>query len=85
MRSESISRRLASLEAKVAPNLTPVEKMLCQNEGFIVMIRGEGVDIGDFKRKGLRALPHELKKLLVERLRAEINRRQSDCGHVAAV
>lgn len=80
MRTDSISRRLAALESKVAPKLTPVEKTLCQNDGFIAMLEAEGIDIGDFKRAGLRALPHELKKLLVERLKAEINRRRIDLG-----
>lgn len=84
MSTESISRRLAALEAKVAPNLTPTEKMLCQNEGFIAILGAEGIDIGDFKRQGLRALPHELKKMMVDRLKAEINRRRSEHGSVAA-
>lgn len=82
MRTESISRRLAALESKVAPKLTPIEKTLSENEGFIAMIRGEGVDVGAFKRQGIRALPHELKKLLVERVKAEINKRRSVQGQI---
>lgn len=82
----TLSRRINAIERKVCPKLTPVEEMLCQNEGFVAMLRTEGIDIEDLKRNGsvIGGLPHELKKLLVERLKAEINRRRSEHDRSAA-
>lgn len=80
----TLSRRINAIERKVVPKLTPVEEILCQNDGFLAILRTEGIDIGDFKRQGLGALPHELKKRMVERLKAEINRRHSEHEQVAA-
>lgn len=78
----TLSRRINAIERKVIPKLTPVEEMLCQNEGFVAMLRAEGIDIEDLKRKGsvIGGLPRELVQMMVDRLKAEIDRRRSEHG-----
>lgn len=71
MSTESISRRIAALEAKVAPKLSPLDALLCQNEKFVALVCGQGLNIDDLKRSGnvLGTLPRELLRALVERLK----------------
>lgn len=69
MRTESISRRLAALEAKVVPKISPNELRLLQCKGFIGVLGEHGVSAEDFQRHGLAALPRDLLRALVERLR----------------
>jgi len=72
MRTESISRRLAALEAKVTPKISLHEQRLLENERFARVLDSHGVSVEDFKRKGLGALPRDLLRALVERLRASM-------------
>ncbi|WP_066884541.1 hypothetical protein [Dechloromonas denitrificans] len=69
MRTDSISRRLATLEAKLSPKTSPHELRLLQCPTFIVMLDAHGVAVEDFKRKGLAALPRDLLGALAERLK----------------
>ena len=71
MRIESISRRLAAVEAKLTPKLSALDALLCENEKFVSMISGMGMNIEDLKRSGsvLSALPRELLQLMVDRLK----------------
>lgn len=73
----SVLHRVTAIERKVVPKLTPIEEILCQNEGFLAILRAEGIDIEELKRKGdvIGGLPHELKVLMVDRLKAEIDKR----------
>lgn len=71
MRTESISRRLTAIEAKVMPKLSALDALLCQNEKFVALISGMGMSIEDLKRNGsvLGALPRELLQQIVDRLK----------------
>ena len=53
MRTESISRRLAALEAKLSPKISPHELHLLQCPGFTGVLNEHSVSVDDFKRKGL--------------------------------
>ncbi len=72
MRTESISRRLAALESKVAPKVSQHELRLLQCKGFIGVLSEHGVSLEDFKRKGLGSLPRDLLRELVEALRRSL-------------
>lgn len=72
MRTESISRRLAALEAKVAPKISQHEQRLLQVPAFARLLGERGVSVEDFKRKGLGALPRDLLRALVETLRRSL-------------
>ena len=69
LRTESISRRLAAIESKVAPKTSPHELRLLQCKGFIWVLSEHGVSLEDFKRKGLGSLPRDLLRALVEALK----------------
>lgn len=69
MRTDSISRRLAALEAKLSPKISPHELRLLQCKGFIGVLSEHGVSVDDFKRKGLGAFPRDLLRALVEALK----------------
>jgi hypothetical protein len=69
MRNETISRRLAALEAKVTPKISLHELRLLQCPGFTGVLSEHGVSVEDFKRKGLGALPRDLLKRIVDRLK----------------
>ncbi|MEN6630778.1 MAG: hypothetical protein ABFC42_14160 [Sulfuricella sp.] len=69
MRTESISRRLATLEAKVAPKISGQELRLLQSPVFAAMLGEHGVSVEDYKRRGFGALPRDLLRALVERLK----------------
>ena len=72
MRTDSISRRLAALEAKVAPKISQHELHLLQSPAFVRVLGEHGVSIEDFKRKGLGALPRDLLRALVEVLKRSL-------------
>lgn len=72
MRTESISRRLAVLEAKVAPKISPLEQRLLENERFVRVLASHGVSVDAFQRNGLGALPRDLLRAIAERLKARI-------------
>lgn len=68
-RTESISRRLAVLEAKFAPKISQHELDLLQSPTFVRVLGERGVSLEDFKRKGLGALPRDFLRLLINRLK----------------
>ena len=70
MSTESISRRLSALEAKLAPRLTQAEQQLIQTPGFLQALDLHGVAAEDFKRRGLGALPRDILRAIVERLKS---------------
>lgn len=72
MRNESITRRLAALEAKVAPKISQHELRLLQCPEFTGMLTEHGVSVDDFKRNGLCALPRDLLRALAETLRRSL-------------
>lgn len=72
MRTESISRRLAALEAKVAPKISQHELRLLQIPAFVRLLGERGVGVEDFKRKGLGTLPRDLLRAMVESLRRSL-------------
>lgn len=72
MSTDSISRRLATLEAKVTPKISQHELRLLQIPKFVRLLGERGVSVEDFKRKGLGALPRDLLRALVEVLRRSL-------------
>lgn len=72
MSTESISRRLAALEAKVAPKISQHELDLLQSPKFVRLLDDHCVSVDDFKRKGLGALPRDLLRSLVDALRRSL-------------
>jgi len=72
MRTDSISRRLAALEAKVAPKISRHELHLLQSPAFVRVLGEHGVSVEGFKRKGLGALPRDFLRAIVERLKAVV-------------
>ena len=72
MRTESISRRLAALEAKLSPKISPHELHLLQCPGFTGVLNEHSVSVDDFKRKGLGSLPRDLLRALVDALKRSI-------------
>lgn len=69
MRTESISRRLAAVEAKLLPRVPPLLQELVANAAFIRILDGANITVEEFLRNGLTALPRDLLRSLVERLR----------------
>lgn len=72
MRTDSISRRLDAVEAKVLPKISQHELRLIDCPAFVRVIGERGVSVEDFKRKGLGALPRDLLRAFVERLKVNI-------------
>jgi hypothetical protein len=72
MRTDSISRRLDAVEAKLLPQISQHELRLLDCPGFVRVIGECGVSVEDFKRKGLGALPRDLLHALVDSLKATI-------------
>ena len=70
--TSALHRRLAALEAKVAPKISEHELRLLQIPAFVRLLGDQGVSVEDFKRKGLGALPRDLLRSLVEALRRSI-------------
>lgn len=71
MRTESISRRLAAVEAKLMPKPSALDVLLCQNEKFLALLCSQGLNIEEMKRVGsvVGALPRELLQQIVDRLK----------------
>lgn len=67
----TLKRRLEAAEAEVIPKLSALDALLCQNEKFVALISGMGMNIEDLKRNGsvLGALPRELLQQIVDRLK----------------
>lgn len=72
MRTDSISRRLAAIEGKILPRLSPVERRLLENPAFLRVLDFLGVAVDNFQRNGLGALPRDLLRSIVERLKAVV-------------
>lgn len=72
MSTESIIRRLGVVEAKLMPRMPLHLQRLLQNAAFVRILEGAGVTVEAFQRSGLAALPRDLLRALVERLRATI-------------
>lgn len=72
MRTESISRRLAALEAKVMPKISNHELRLLQSPAFVGVLGEHGVSVEDYKRNGFGALPRDLLRALVEALKRSL-------------
>jgi len=70
MRIDSISRRLAAIEGKILPRVSPVERRLLETPAFLGVLDSHGVAVEDFQRNGLGALPRDLLRSIVERLKA---------------
>lgn len=69
MRTDSISRRLAVVEGKLLPKVPPHLQRLLQSPVFLRLLDAHGVSVEVFQRNGLAALPRDLLRALVERLK----------------
>lgn len=67
--STTLSRRLAAVEGKILPRLSPVERLLLETSAFLRVLDSLGVAAEDFQRNGLGALPRGFLRALVERLK----------------
>lgn len=68
----TLQRRLAALEVKLSPKISPHELRLLQIPAFVRLLGERGVSLEDFKRKGLGSLPRDLLRELVEALRRSL-------------
>lgn len=71
MSTESISRRLKAIEAKVVPRMSPMKRMLVELPEFERLISGFGLDFEEIKALpgALDGFPRDALRLLVDRLR----------------
>lgn len=69
MRIDSISRRLDAVEAKLLPKISQHELRLLDCPAFVRVIDEYGVSVESFKCKGMGALPRDLLRLLISRLK----------------
>lgn len=69
MRADSISRRLDAIEAKLLPKMPIHIQSLAQNAAFVRILDRVGVTVEAFQRNGLAALPRDLLRAIVERLK----------------
>lgn len=67
-----LHRRLAAVEAKVAPKISQHELRLLDCPAFVRVIGERGVSVDDFKRNGLGALPRDLLRDMVDRLKVSM-------------
>ena len=67
--SQALARRLGALEDKIAPKAPPYLKHLMQSPPFAEMLASHGVTVEAFQRNGLGALPRDLLRALVDRLK----------------
>lgn len=72
MRTDSISRRLGAVEAKLLPRVPPLVQQLAQHAAFVGLLDSAGVTVEDFQRNGLAALPRDVLRALVERLKVAV-------------
>ncbi len=72
MRTESISRRLAALEAKVTPKMHPLKAQLVQDPMFARLIADLGLSFEEIKKLPgvFDGFPRDTVRLIVERLKA---------------
>ena len=71
MSTESISRRLKAIEAKVVPRMSPMKRMLVELPEFERLVSGFGLDFEEIKALpgALDGFPRVALRLLVDRLR----------------
>lgn len=69
MRTDSISRRLAAIEERLLPKVPAHLQYLSQSPAFVGMLDAHGVSVDVFLRNGLSALPRDLLRALVDRLK----------------
>lgn len=69
MSTDSISRRLAAVEGKILPKVQPHLQRLLQSPPFVEVLVSHGVTVEAFQRNGLAALPRDLLRALVDRLK----------------
>lgn len=72
--SATLSRRLVAIEGKILPRVSPIERRLLEIPAFLRVLDSHGVAVEDFQRNGLAALPRDLLRALVERLKASLTR-----------
>lgn len=70
--SATLSRRLAVIEGKFLPRVSPVERRLLESPAFLRILDYHDVAVEDFQRNGLGALPRDLLRVLVERLKVTV-------------
>lgn len=68
----TLSRRLATVESKILTRVSPVERRLLETPAFLGVLDSLGVAVEDFQRNGLGALPRDLLRAIVERLKADV-------------
>lgn len=67
--SATLSRRLAAVEGKILPKLSAIERRLLETPAFLGVLDSLGVSAEDFQNNGLGALPRDLLRAMVERLK----------------
>lgn len=74
MRTESISRRLAVLEAKVTPKMHPLKAQFIQNPAFARLVADLGLNFDEIKKLPgpFDGLPRDTVRSIAERLKARI-------------
>lgn len=67
-------RRIEKLEGRILPRLSPAEQLLCGDPAFRRLVTALGFDFDALRQRGsvLQALPRDLLKALVERLKATV-------------
>jgi hypothetical protein len=72
LRTESISRRLAALEAKVTPKMHPLKAQLIQHPTFARLVADLGLNFEEIKKLPgpFDGLPRDTVRLIADRLKA---------------
>ena len=70
--STALLRRLGAVEAKLLPRVPPQLQQLAQHAPFVMLLDNAGVTVEDFQRNGLAALPRDVLRALVERLKVAV-------------
>jgi len=72
MRTDSISRRLSVLEAKVTPKLHPLKAQFIQHPAFARLVADLGLNFEEIKKLPgpFDGLPRDVIRLFYERLKA---------------
>lgn len=71
MRTESISRRLAALEAKVTPKMHPLKAQLVRDPRFARLVADLGLDFEEVRKLPgvFDGFPRDTVRLILERLK----------------
>lgn len=65
-------RRLCAVEEKLLPRVPPQLQQLAKHAPFVMFLDSAGVTVEDFHRNGLAALPRDVLRALVERLKVAV-------------